>query len=233
MASDQPNPFDGLTIEAMIAHARDMRGPSQALPPDPVKLRGVPPEQRDIVPLSAEELRERGYVRRPDAIRRAETLVELDALAGVTIIGPQGCGKSTLAAWLGSQAAKRRHRAGFESLLYWTSWADLSHDARQGRYGQTSEAELYARSAPVVVLDDLGQERQHEDTRELVTRVVMHRFARRFRGLVTIITTGLTSQQIASRYGGGVLRRVGDPKSVELVDCRTPLRAVAGGEHGT
>lgn len=226
------NPFEGLTIEAMIAHARDMRGPSQSLPPDPVKLRGVPPEQRDVVPLSADELRERGYVLRPDAIRRAEALVELDELSGVTLVGPQGSGKSTLAAWLGYQAAKRRARAGLESLFYWTSWADLSADARQGRYGQTSEAELYARAAPVVVLDDLGQERQHEDTRELVTRVLMHRFARRFRGLVTIVTTGLTSQQISTRYGGGVLRRVGDPKAVEIVDCRlaTQLRAV-GGDH--
>lgn len=227
MASET-NPFDGLTIEAMIAYAAKMRPPTTGLPADPVKLRGVPPEQRDIVPLTADELRERGYVRQPEAIRRAEALVELD-VSTITLIGPQGSGKSTVAAWLGSQAARRRHREGRDSLLFWTSWADLSAESRQGRPGQTSEAELYARSAPVVVLDDLGQERQHEDTRELVTRVVMHRFARRFRGLVTIVTTGLSSQQISARYGGGVLRRVGDPKAVELIDCRTPLRAVAGG----
>ena len=149
MRSDSP--FDGLTIEAMIAYAARMRPPATDLPADPAKLRGVPPEQRDIVSLSADELRERGYVRQPEAIRRAEALVELE-VASITLIGPQGSGKSTLAAWLGSQAARRRHREGRDSLLFWSSWADLSAESRQGRPGQTSEGELYARSAPVVVL---------------------------------------------------------------------------------
>jgi hypothetical protein len=216
-----------LSVEDLVRSASqmgEMWRNSRHAPPDPIEIRGLAPEQRDVLRLSADELRATGYVTRTDAIDRALKLIELEAPT-ITVVGPQGVGKTTIAAWVAFGIAQRRRARGERCLLWWGSCADLAAEARQVRYG-ASDAELFARGAPIVVLDDLGQERTSEDSRELLVRMVTHRFGRRTSGLVTIVTTGLRSAQIQERYGAGAFRRLCDPKAIALIDCR-PVNASA------
>lgn len=183
--------------------------------PDPIRLRGVPHDQRASMVLGADELAGSGFVAKPEAITSAASLVAAEKAPGmVTIVGHQGSGKSTLAAWIAYRVSKQA-RTG---LWFWTYAGDLVATVTRAR-NETTDVELYARSAPIVVLDDLGQEAQNEDARTLIARVITHRFSGRLKNLTTIVTTGLSSEQIETRYGGGVMRRICSRRDTTVILC--------------
>jgi DNA replication protein DnaC len=79
-----------------------------------------------------------------------------------------------------------------------------------------------AMTAPMLVFDDLGQEAQDG------TPVVAHVIQRRYdRVRPTIATTGLTVEQLVSRYGAGVARRL-----IETAGGAVVLKLRSRGERG-
>lgn len=182
--------------------------PRQELPPDPIKVRGVPVEHRWCLRADLESIKRYAD---PAAADRASTLPDLAEM--VTIHGPQGGGKSTIGTWLLGRAAKRLPK----ELSYWTTVADLSLAFTESPRGRTCLEVEYARGAAVTLLDDLGQEAQNEATREVVTDIIARRRARH---LVTIVTTGLNSAQIEARYGGGVVRRLTEAGRSHVLGCK-------------
>ena len=178
------------------------------LPADPIKVRGVPAEHRWCLSATPDDLKRYAD---PLAVDRAAALPELAQM--VTLHGPQGGGKSTIGTWLLGRAARLLPR----EMSYWTSVADLSLARAESPMGRTCQAVEYARGAAVTLLDDLGQEAQTEQSRELVADIISRRKARH---LVTIVTTGLTSAQIETRYGGGVVRRLTEAGRTHVIGCR-------------
>lgn len=192
-------------IESAAARWVDTR---DTLPPDPIKVRGVPVEHRWCLSAEPDDLKRYAD---PGAVDRAVALPEVPEM--VTLHGQQGSGKSTIGTWLLGRAARRMPR----ELSYWTTVADLSLAYSEAPSKRACLEVDYARGAAVVLLDDLGQEAQQEATRELVTDIIARRRARH---LMTIITTGLTAAQIEARYGGGVRRRMTEPGRSHVVGCR-------------
>jgi DNA replication protein DnaC len=189
-----------------IAAARWVSPPE--LPPDPIKVRGVPHEHRWCLRAEPDDLKRYAD---PVAVDRAEALPDVPHM--VTLHGEQGSGKSTIGTWLLGRAARSLPR----ELSYWVSVADLSIAYAEAPSKRACVEADYARGAAVVLLDDLGQEAQTEHARELVADVIARRHARH---LMTIVTTGLTSAQIQARYGGGVLRRLTEPGRSHVLGCR-------------
>lgn len=132
--------------------------------------------------------------------------------------GPTGAGKTSLAvamlaAWVRAEPSARRGALFVEAS--WLSRARARHKLGQG------EAELVERAceAPLLLLDDLGQEREDRDG--CITDVV---YKRSSLDLPTWVTCGLASGDLATfadhlarRYDGGFVRRILESgKRVEL-----------------
>lgn len=132
--------------------------------------------------------------------------------------GPTGAGKTSLAvamlcAWVRAEPSARRGAIFVEAS--WLSRARARHKLGQG------EAELVERCcvAPLLLLDDLGQEREDRDG--CITDVV---YKRSSLDLPTWVTCGLAggdlatfADHLARRYDGGFVRRILETgKRVEL-----------------
>jgi len=132
--------------------------------------------------------------------------------------GPTGSGKTSLAvamlcAWVRAEPTPRRGALFAEAS--WLSRARARHKLGQG------EAELVEQcfAAPLLLLDDLGQEREDRDG--CITDVVYKRSAL---DLPTWVTCGLAGGDLATfadhlsrRYDGGFVRRILESgKRVEL-----------------
>jgi hypothetical protein len=148
----------------------------------------------------------RARVRSPEAIRATREAIRGE-LRSMVFAGPGGAGKSTLAsAAIGQVMADALRRRPLRvPTLRWTSAIDLGLARSRHRLGseQDPEAIVEAIEADVLVLDDLGAEpaRDHDAIAQ-----VIHGRHDADRPLWT--TTGLTSAELAARYGGGIARRV-------------------------
>lgn len=119
-------------------------------------------------------------------------------------IGAPGSGKSSLAAAVYKAAARSETDPAKLSRFRWVS----SHKLAKARAGQPlgeGEAPLVDAClvAPMLVLDELGG----EDPRyaSAVAEVLYERYEQQ---LPTWVTTGVGAKEIATRYGGGISRRV-------------------------
>jgi len=127
---------------------------------------------------------------------RATDLVRLDR---ATLLGPATAGKTSLAvamahSWVSAHAQPALFLAAVDLGV-----ARQQHGLGEGEPPIVGQA----MTAPMLVFDDLGQEAQGGSA------VVAHVIQRRYdRVRPTIATTGLTVEQLVSRYGAGVARRL-------------------------
>lgn len=128
----------------------------------------------------------------------------------VTLAGKAGSGKTSLAiamahailepALLKSCEVEPWRRA--EGLRF-VSAHDLASAAAESGLGEKSPLVVAALAATVLIIDDLGaSQKVHNDQ---VPRVI---YDRDKDGLQTIVTVGLTTDEIKAIYGTGIVRRV-------------------------
>lgn len=146
--------------------------------------------------------------------------LEHDPEAGALLLGATGIGKSSAAVCVlrrfalvvsRQAAAGREHIFKGESLVSANVCAmvralDLPLARLQQSLGD-GEAELVelAKSARLLVLDDLGWESQRAGAADVVVEVIARRYDQ---GAVTICTSGLTLPCFVDRYGEAVVRRI-------------------------
>lgn len=142
----------------------------------------------------------------------------------LVMLGPTGSGKSSsLVARLHQLAAGTADaiKAGRKPVLprrvRWTTEAMLLRAERGFRLGSgTCPEVLYAMRARVLVIDEVGQ----FGGERLMAEIVI---ARKDRGLVTVITTGLTKERLIAQYGAAMHRRL--VEGGEAVDMHWQTRA--------
>ena len=143
--------------------------------------------------LGAAELRQR--VPRP-AIAWAENAWKHDR---VCLMGASRAGKTSLAVAMLRRRASERHVAGVFLHAYRLGVARILHPAGHGE----PELVAVAMRAPVVLIDDLGGERDHATS--AIPDILVERHAE---GRATWVTTGMTREQLVARYGQGIVARV-------------------------
>ena len=129
-----------------------------------------------------------------------------------TLQGPAGVGKTSLAAAFVDGIAHMLERSKGDttttSILADTRFftaPDLAKARREQRYG-TEENNIVrlAHQAPYAVIDEVGGEDSHS---QVVSEILLSRYQHEKR---TVVTTALSYEQIAQRYGDGIARRLFD-----------------------
>lgn len=136
----------------------------------------------------------------------------------VVFVGPAGSGKTSLAiamfkAALDAEQPRESRRAGHLYVsAYRLAKARAMHPLGEGEAPLVSQA----LSAPVLLLDEVGG----EDVRHAsaVAEVIYERHAD---GRTTWITTGADPEKLATRYGGGIARRIFEGATVFRLVGRT------------
>jgi DNA replication protein DnaC len=154
--------------------------------------RSIPPTYAWAT-LDAPELPERVYA---PAIVIGQTVCHEPR---VCLMGASRSGKTSLAVAMMRAWVVKQERPALFVAAHRLGMARLQHPAGHG------EAELVetAMRAPLVLLDDLGSER--EFTMSPVADVIFERHAQ---DLPTWITTGLARDPLVARYGAGVVARL-------------------------
>lgn len=120
------------------------------------------------------------------ALRRTRTCCAL-------LIGPTGCGKTSGAGWIMGDFGGRLIRA-----------TDLATAYKRYPLGEGLPTEVeVACSRQVIVLDDVGAERDVTTIQE----VLDHRYSR---GYPTVVTSGLTHEELIAHLGMAYYRRIID-----------------------
>lgn len=121
----------------------------------------------------------------------------LKARQNVTVTGPAGAGKSSLAAAILRKYWRPKNR--------WVGAEELALCYRSTPLGTEPAMLEEAVRAPLAVLDDLGLE---AEIREAAPTSMI--FRRHQEQRPTIVTTGFDRRAIAARYGAGIARRLFD-----------------------
>jgi len=130
-----------------------------------------------------------------------------EQLRTLALLGPTGRGKSFASTWVLAEQAGA-----------WLS-------ATECRVGGWDDLRPRAVSARLLVLDDLGREGSEWAARELADVLEL----RHNRGLRTLVTSNLTAERIADRYGERVSSRWSDGRFTRIVPVLGPdLRARGG-----
>lgn len=195
--------------------ANDLRERQCELHQQLATARSSIPEVLRWATFDAPELTQRVRVR--NAIRR---LSEIEFQGVITIIGAAGLGKSSLAA-----AALRRviDAATVDAADDVVRRARLARFVRCPELGEAAAHRGFgspeprivraARHATVLVLDDLGVENTSEASAALVREVIHARHARR---APLLVTSGFTLEELTTRYGSGIARRLREEAVFDL-----------------
>lgn len=195
-------------------------GPPQRSEPEPLQrvsrwaetlqrsLGTIPAEFQWARTLDAPDLATRTDPRALARVRAADPHV-------MTIFGgPSRAGKTSLATAL------------FASRLYPARWPDglwapaarlILEAVRETKLGEDSPGLARARRAEVLLLDDLGEELEIENSRGLISDLIGSRHREH---KTTIVTTGFPVNVLASRYGEGIRERLTEKGRALSVQCR-------------
>ena len=129
-----------------------------------------------------------------------------------TFIGPVGCGKTYLASIIAGEIKKK----GLITMLATaTELNQLFLKNHTARYGEKTDVMGALIACDFLVIDDLGAEVNYNNvTVEYFFALVSERLAKR-RG--TVITTNLTLDEIADRYGERFLSRISKNKNSAVI----------------
>jgi hypothetical protein len=128
----------------------------------------------------------------------------------ICVMGICRAGKTSLAVAMLRQWVRSSERAAAFLHAYRLGVARIQHPAG---HGEPEIVELAMR-APLVLLDDLGSERDH--ALSAVPDVIFERHAE---NRPTWVTTGLTRDQLVKRYGPGVVARIFERAKLIRVGC--------------
>jgi hypothetical protein len=148
---------------------------------------------------------------------------------GLVFAGPTGIGKSSAAAHLFRRLLGVGWRSGgaaweFARGLRWFSAAKLSQARREHPLGHGEAPELVrATWATLLFVDDAGWDRDPLGFSEVMA-------ARYERGVPTVVTTGLTLDELERHYEAPVTRRITESGggAATLVDCFAPASGTGG-----
>lgn len=151
----------------------------------------------------------------PEAFARIAVGYQADQ-GGVMLLGATGVGKTRTAVYLVRRLLREATERARESALAngtrnivdarviagWCRAVDLGTARSNGPLGSEPEIIRDAKRPRVLIIDDLGWESQRDTT---IPEIIAHRYDR---GLQTIVTSGLTAEQLRDRYGEAVIRRI-------------------------
>jgi hypothetical protein len=129
------------------------------------------------------------------AVERARLSV---SASRVILMGPSGSGKTSLAVAM-ARAWVDHHKQAATFVLA----TDLASARSRSRLGSEADEVHQAIGAPLLVLDDLGTDR--DIATSAVTEVIFKRHAE---SRATWITTAMNIDEMRAKYGDGVARRV-------------------------
>ena len=132
------------------------------------------------------------------ALEQARAM-DVASLDRATLLGSAGAGKTSLASALAVTWASVTARTAVFIAAVDVGVARQQHGLGEGEPRIVRQA----MKAPLLVLDDLGQEA--EVGIPVVAHILQHRYNQ---ASPTIATSGLSVEQIVSRYGAGVARRL-------------------------
>jgi len=198
------------TAEPSATPARPTKSRAQKL------LERTIPQAYRWASFDAPELRQRVHAASLP-IAEAASLEPRVCLMGVSRAGKTSLGVAMLRQWV----ARTERPAAFVHA-YRLAVARIQHPAGHGE----PESVEAAMQAPLILLDDLGSERDH--ALSAVPDVIFERDAE---ARPTWVTTGLTRDQLVKRYGLGVVARVFERARVIAVGPR-PAPRVAPATHG-
>ena len=131
----------------------------------------------------------------------------------LVLLGPNGCGKTHLAAAIANQRLAQGQPAFFMVV------PDLLDHFRAAYSPESKMAydELFetVRSTPLLILDDLGSQSSTPWAQEKLYQILNHRYNAR---LATIITSSLRLEEIEARLSS----RMGDPRLSIIIGITAP-----------
>ena len=150
------------------------------------------------------------------------------AEGSVAVLGLTGAGKTmgltALAHRLGAAAIAAGEQGRHFVGLVWVHAYEVGECVKWHKLGAGKPPGLeQACNATILMLDDLGQETA--GTEQTLLRLIDARYVR---GAVTLLTSGLTQQQLRERYGEHFVRRIAETGHASLIDLhpRAKLGAV-------
>lgn len=152
----------------------------------------------------------------------AETCGVTPSTPMVSFTGESGSGKTTLAAAMFNAVLRSAidggaDRIGLAESAMWTSAVALAMDRRQHPMGAgESPLVAMARASSYLVIDDVGLEQHNFDA---IAEVI---YERQSNQRPTVLTLSLPADDLAARYGGGIVRRIGGARAVVIRCDHTP-----------
>jgi hypothetical protein len=141
-------------------------------------------------------------VRRTTCLAEAAAWSEAKHTRGLVLHGGTGSGKTAAAAWA-FQFARHRVRMSESGSTAWPVWCDARLvSAMVGHEWKHEDDWRRFDSAPIVVLDDVGIEREPDSMRALIERLWNVSSGR------VVMTTNLDEAAFAERYGDRAFSRV-------------------------
>lgn len=126
----------------------------------------------------------------------------------VVLLGESGVGKTSLAVAMLRRWSECQAKPGAFALA-----TDLASARSRENFGRESDLVIAATTSRLLVLDDLGTER--DNPRSAVEEVILKRHAE---GRSLWVTTWMDPDKMAARYGDGIARRVFE--GARIIECR-------------